>query len=96
MIMVAKKSSSNAIKKVDKQIKDLEKATEKLVDEKTPTISKKELQEKVKEATTPKKTTPKKKTNSNSKKQSTTKKTSTSASKSTKQHLKRQLQRKRL
>ena len=66
--MVAKKSSSNAIKKIDKQLDNLEKKNKDKVEE-VAEISKKELQEKVKEATTPKKTT------STKKKTTTTKKT---------------------
>ena len=46
----SKKSSSNAIKKLDKQIKDL--TAEKEVEEK---ISKKDLEQAEKKATTPKK-----------------------------------------
>ena len=64
----SKKSSSNAIKKLDKQIKDL--TVEKEVEEK---INKKDLEQAVKKATTPKKSTTKK-ANSSTKKKTTAKK----------------------
>lgn len=72
---MAKKSSTNAVKKLDKQINDLKKNSSS-IEEKTPAISKKELKEgieKAKVASTTKKTK-----KSSGAKKSTTKKTANS------------------
>lgn len=75
---MAKKSSTNAVKKLDKQIDELKKNSNSK-DDKTPVVSKKELKEGIEKA---KKTVSSKKT-TNSKKDSTTKKKSSTKKAST-------------
>jgi len=85
---VAKKSSTNAVKKIDKQIEQIKKKRSKEEKESLPVINKVELDAKVKESTTKsaKKTSSTKGKNS----KSTTKKNTTSASTSKKSSSKSQ------
>ena len=82
---MAKKSSTNAVKKIDKQIEKLKENVSD-IDDKTPVITKKELKKEIekkigksttKKATTKKKTTTKKDSTKSTTKKTTTKKTTT-------------------